>query len=252
MNFEDILLEPEQEQLLIRVVEGSRNTSHEKRQKFLVVQSDQGDLLLHSGIINHNIYHGDVEELGRQNLLAVSSTSQGNLQFDVTPFGFRYYEHLKKKSGELIQQVEFSIIRYIHSSDFDHKYPEAYSRLSQAEKLLWQSDSPEQYTTIGHLCREAIQKFVSHIVTHHKLECIDTNEEHTVARLRVVFEKLGFSKTRAEVFEALIKYFGTVSDLIQRQEHGSKKERELLIWEDARCVVFQTFVIMYEIDRNLN
>jgi hypothetical protein len=49
----------------------------------------------------------------------------------------------------------------------------------------------------------------------------------------------------------LLAYFGTVSDLIQRQEHGAQKEGEGLMWEDARRVVFQTALVMFELDRVL-
>ena len=43
--------------------------------------------------------------------------------------------------------------------------------------------------------------------------------------------------------DALLTYWGTVSDLVQRQEHGAKKEGEPLMWEDARRVVFQTAIV---------
>ena len=46
-------------------------------------------------------------------------------------------------------------------------------------------------------------------------------------------------------------YWGTVSDLVQRQEHGAQREGKQLVWEDARRVVFQTANVMFEIDRSL-
>jgi hypothetical protein len=52
--------------------------------------------------------------------------------------------------------------------------------------------------------------------------------------------------------EALIAYWGTVSDLIQRQEHGSQKEGKELVWEDGRRVVFQTAMVMLEFDKSLS
>jgi hypothetical protein len=51
--------------------------------------------------------------------------------------------------------------------------------------------------------------------------------------------------------EALLAYFGTVSDLVQRQEHGAQREGAPLRWEDARRVVFQTAMVMLELDRAL-
>jgi hypothetical protein len=51
------------------------------------------------------------------------------------------------------------------------------------------------------------------------------------------------------MLKALLAYWGTVNDLVQRQEHGGQKEREPLKWEDGRRVVFQTAVVMFEIAR---
>ena len=62
-------------------------------------------------------------------------------------------------------------------------------------------------------------------------------------------DTLGDSKKA--FLDALIAYWGTLSDLIQRQEHDSQKEGKPLVWEDARAVVFQTLIVMFEIDRNL-
>ena len=42
-----------------------------------------------------------------------------------------------------------------------------------------------------------------------------------------------------------------MNDLIERQEHGAKKEGEELGAEDARQVVFQLLIVMNEIDRAL-
>jgi hypothetical protein len=48
-----------------------------------------------------------------------------------------------------------------------------------------------------------------------------------------------------------VDYWGTVSDLVQRQEHGAQKQGAELTWEDARRVVFQTAIVMYEVSRAL-
>ena len=51
--------------------------------------------------------------------------------------------------------------------------------------------------------------------------------------------------------DALIVYWGTLDDLVQRQEHGAQKEGEALSWEDARRLVFQTINVMVELRRTL-
>jgi hypothetical protein len=45
--------------------------------------------------------------------------------------------------------------------------------------------------------------------------------------------------------------YATVSDLVQRQEHAGQREGEPLVWEDGRRIVFQTAIVMFEIDRSL-
>jgi hypothetical protein len=47
----------------------------------------------------------------------------------------------------------------------------------------------------------------------------------------------------------MLAFWGAVSDLAQRQEHGAQREAEPLGWEDARRLVFLSAVVMYEIDR---
>jgi hypothetical protein len=72
-------------------------------------------------------------------------------------------------------------------------------------------------------------------------------------RLRSVIDSrrsaLG-SKT-LEFLKALVNYWGTVSDLAQRQEHGGQKEGEPLLLDDGLRVVMQTMIVIYEVDSAL-
>jgi hypothetical protein len=54
------------------------------------------------------------------------------------------------------------------------------------------------------------------------------------------------------MLDALVTYWGTVSDLVQRQEHGAAKEGEPIGREDARVTVFQTAMVMFECSRALD
>lgn len=252
-DFNSILLEPEQEELLFSIVEAVRNTPREERQKFVVVRVDSGDFLRHPGMKKgeNKIYYGDVEELERQRLLAIEFKSRGTPNFDVTSLGFRYYEHLKRKKGEAVQRVETTIREYLNSTEFRVKYPEAFAKWSSAEDLLWQTDTQQQLTTIGHLCREALQGFITTLVERYQPSDGNTDKTKTVARLKAVLGAAQLGTTKKAYLEALLAYWGTVNDLIQRQEHGAYKEGEQLVWEDARCVVFQTMITMFEIDKTL-
>jgi len=254
MDFDHILLEPEQCELLEKVVEASRNVPREQRERFLVSQTYGGTSLHHGGLgENNQAFIGDVEALANEGLINLSYASSGTARFDVAPLGYRYYEYLKLQAGNPVEQVEDEIGSYIDAASFRDKYPTAYAKWHEAQKLLWVSESERETTLVGHLCREAMQEFADTLVSLFKLNEVEPEKAHTVSRIRAVLDhrasKLG--KTHKEFLDALLPFWGTVSDLVQRQEHGAQRERDSLKWEDARRVAFQTLIVMYEIDRAL-
>lgn len=254
--FEHIILETVQEELLIKLVEAARNVPITKREKFLVARSSAGDYLLYSGIPDDKskIYFGDIEILADARLLALGYGSKGTPNFDITPLGFKYYEYLKKRLGEPVERIETTIRNYLNAHDFQNKYAKAFEKWSAAEDLLWKTDSQQQSTTIGHLCREAVQEFTDTLINQFQPPNMPDDKSKTLARLKAVLDfksdKLGH--TEEPFLEALLEYWESIINLIQRQEHGAQKEGQELLWEDGRRIVFQTMVIMFEIDRAVN
>jgi hypothetical protein len=118
----------------------------------------------------------------------------------------------------------------------------------RAEELLWRDLDFRSATTIGHLCREALQDFFGDIVMQLGIGEVDPDKSHTVARAKAMLAhvKSELGDTSAAFLDALLVYSGTLSDLVQRQEHGAQREDEDLIWDDARRVVFYTALVMYE------
>lgn len=257
---ESPFLEDEQKELLSKLVEASRNVS--KRTMFLAVTRWElgGDVttkVYHNGLPDGkiDIFKGDLELLADAGLVSPLSEAPGRaLQFYVSPSGSNYYEELKATQGTPLETVESEIHRYLDADHFQQRYPEVYKKWCATETQLWQSESEDQLTTICHLCREAMQAFVTALISQHKPTKVDSDPAHTVSRLKAVLEvhrpKLG--RTGKPFLEAIIAYWRTVSDLIQRQEHGASKEGEPLNWEDGRRVVFQTIIVMFEIDRALS
>lgn len=158
---------------------------------------------------------------------------------------------MMRRRGEPVQRVQVSIREYIQSHAFQSRYRSAYAKWQEAENLLWSDDSDKALTTIGHLLREAMQEFATALVERFRPPNVEADKARTVSRIRAVLnaQKLG-DKVRA-FLDALIIYWGTVSDLVQRQEHGALREGEPLKWIDARRVVFQTAIVMLEIDAAL-
>jgi len=250
------MLEPEQKDLLAILVEAARNVQREQRQKFMFVETFGASTIDHPGLSNGSVeaYKGDIEILARNGLVSLSYGMRGSLSFDVTPEGFKYYEEMKKQAGQPVQKVEQSVKSFLDASRFQQKYSVAYQKWAQAEAMLWTSESESQLTTIGHLCREALQEFASALLIQYQLPNDERDKALTVARLKAVISARAsqLNKSEKEFLDALLAYWGTVSDLIQRQEHGGQKEGEPLVWEDGRRVVFQTAVVMFEVDRSLS
>ncbi len=103
--------------------------------------------------------------------------------------------------------------------------------------------------TIGHLCRKAMQEFASALITKFNPPNVNLDPVKTVARVRAVLEHRAstLGSTEKTFLDALLPYWGTVVNLVQRQEHAGQEEGEPIVWEDGRRVVFQTAVVMFEI-----
>jgi hypothetical protein len=256
-DVDDVPLLPEQEELLKQLVEASRNVPRDQRQKFHCLSGLDGDQILHPGIPDRQlpVYAGDIDTLANEGLLNLMYSHQrGVRSFDVSPMGFRLYEELQHRSGAPAQQIEAELKRYLDSDAFQRSYPQAHRKWAEAAERLWASDSQQQLTTIGHLCREAMQEFATALVSRYQPLGVDANKAHDVARIRAVLDQQAskVGTTLAPFLGALLAYWGAVSDLVQRQEHGAQKEGTPLVWEDGRRAVFQTAIVMFEIDRALS
>lgn len=251
-----IRLDGEQEELLSLLVEADRRMPRDQRAIFDVcgpVTGSSISTIIHRGLSNGRleVFRGDIEILDQQGLLIVSKKDElGNLSFYINPRGFEHYRNIKMKIIEPTQRVESTIKLFLSADRFQKDYPHAFQKWIEAESKLWTSDTPEQFTTIGLLCREAMQEFATKLVERNKPLNADENKAHDVARIKAVLNQranqLGI--TERPFLEALVHYWGTVTDLVQRQVHGNQKGSRPLIWEDGRRIVFQTAVVMFEVD----
>lgn len=250
---DQILLEQEQKDLLVTVVEASRNVPRERREKFLVLETNEDTTVIHPGLPGQTakVYSGDIDVLAQAGLINYNRLFDKLPQFDVSPLGYKYYGDLKQQTDHPVRQVELAITEYLRSERFQQVAAIAYRKWLEAERLLWVSDAQQQLTTIGHLCREAMQEFATALVERYQPPKVNTNKASDVARIRAVLDQQAtvLGTTLKPFLDALLAYWGTVSDLVQRQVHGAQREGLPLVWEDARRVVFQTSVVMSEIDR---
>ncbi len=246
---EGIMLEAEQKELLAILVESTRNVAREKRRPFWVVGCQQGHFLNHPGLVRNDaeVYMGDIETLRDAGLIRCPHSSS----FDVTPLGFEYYRWMKQCVGQPSQTIEAEIRSYLETERFQARCPVAYEKWADAATRLWAVDSEHQLTVIGHLCREAMQEFATAQVEQCHPSEVDEDKAHSVARLGAVLRQVSsqLGKTEKPFLDALLACWRTVSNLVQRQEHGAQRKSEPLVWEDGRRVVFQTAVVMFEFDR---
>jgi hypothetical protein len=252
-------LETEQEELLSTLVEASRRVPREQRESFIAYSGSKypgGWGIMHGGLPGDSIEvpSVDLNMLTQYKFVAVSYRSKDSFNFDVSPYGIAYYEEMKARAGQATQRIEAEVKTYLDADGFRCRYPGAYMKWTDAESKLWGSDSADQLTTIGHLCRESMQEFAKALIEIYKPEKVDPIMAHTKKRIQSVInarsERLG--DTERPFLDALISYWNSIDDLTQRQEHGAQKEGKPLLWEDGRRLVFQTAVVMFEIDRALS
>ena len=251
-----MLLEDEQKDLLIRFVEAHRSTPRDARAGFLAIESMGATeaTFIHTRVPGLQVSgsRADAEILSDAGLLRTSFNSRGAPIFSVRPEGVAYYEELLT-GQEPAKAVESDVRRFLALGEFQKEHSAALRKWEQAATLLWSADSREQLTTIGHLCRECLQEFAQSLAAKHGVDVTKIEPAKTVARIKAVRASRAMENRSADsaFLDALTAYWGTLSDLVQRQEHGALKEGTPLVWEDARRVVFQTCIVMYEVDRAL-
>ena len=175
------------------------------------------------------------------------------MDFAITPDGFDHYEKIQRAKGAGLVRIESEVRRFIAGDELVRRFPEALAKWSQAEARLWGADVEQQLTTIGHECREAVQLFGASFCTlAGAMPSLNPTQTIDNARSGLNALKTRLPKTVHPMLDALLVYWGTVDDLVQRQEHGASKEGAPIGWIDARRVVFQAAMTMYEMSHALD
>jgi hypothetical protein len=241
-------LTQDQEKLLALIVEASRAVPREEFYFFSGM-----DEIQHSGLPEtREVFPSDFQALREGRLIHVQSRGS-DLSFEPTALAFDVYGQIKKRDNEPTQRVESNVRAYFDSERFREVHPQAFQKWAQAEELLWSSDAPSQLTTIGHYVREAMQEFAASLMLKHGIPEVGTDKAKTINRLKLVLDthnnNIGTSEN--ELLEALLRYWCAVEKLTQRQEHGALREKQDLTWGDARRLVFQLMVVMFELEASL-
>ena len=242
-------LEPEQEQLLVEIVEATNNAPRSKQHWHL-----GGEYIGPNGFQGpwgvREVLPDDIHTLDRLGFLKATHLNYvyGN-DYVVTLAGRRYYAALKERATEPVERQEQQVRQFLASDLLRELAPAAYEKWSEAEKLLWAADSEKELTTIGHKVREAMQAFATALVERHRPQEVNPDPTKTLDRVSAVLMlyRPSLGERRTALFDALFGLWRAAVELVQRQEHGGQKENEPLEWQDGRRVVLQAAVVMYEI-----
>jgi hypothetical protein len=248
-------LESEQDELLAILIEASRAVPRDQRHPFLFIEFFGGSKLVHDGMaaIGREMYQpnrSDLDTLYERGLVRLRPSGGSGYSVDVTPEGFRYYEQMQARRGTPMIKAVTAARDYLESESFRRRHERAAAKWEEADRLLWSADSQKADTTIGHLCREAMQLFATDLVDAHKVEA-DPDPQHTNNRVRAVLAARIRSEKRLAWAKALVAYWEAVADLTQRQEHAGVRDKEALVLADSRRLVTQTLMVMYELDHEL-
>jgi len=253
--FDNIILEPEQITLLCSLVESVRSIPRDERTPFFGSHPAGGpkSRIMHPGLPGQNakVYMGDIEALAHAGLLYLRLEGTRGFDFDIAPAGFRFYEVTQTKISAPVERIQMPLKNYLEGDRLRTTYPSAFEKWSKAESKLWESDSAAELSTIGHLCREAMQEFSTTLVNKYQPPNIDNDKSHSIARLKAALTLLdsNIPTTLTPFLNSILSYWGTLSDLVQRQEHSGQREAKPLTWEDGKRVVFHTAVVFSEFDR---
>ena len=145
-EFQRILLDDPQKELLCQLIEAFRSVPKDRRQKFIAVKTlgTPQDWLIHPGFpSNQSVYQGDYEALEREQLVTieVSLSDFRTRNIDITSRGFRYYKYLKGQSQDRGQNITNTMRTYLEMDPFQKRCPEAYQCWFKA-CLLYTSPSP--------------------------------------------------------------------------------------------------------------
>jgi hypothetical protein len=168
----------------------------------------------------------------------------------VTPGGHECYAELQTRGGRPLAHLEQRVLAFVSGDWFASRYGAAQAKWLVAESLLWESDSASSFSTIGHHTREAMIEFADSLATRFTVSA-PVDRSKTVARIKVVIDRLrpDLGDRTSAFLEALIVYWGTVSDLAQRLEHAASHQGHPIVLDDARRVVFQTALVFFELDK---
>jgi hypothetical protein len=128
----------------------------------------------------------DLEMLHRAGLADFQQRGHGSGELSPTPEAFQYYRALCLEAGSAAIRLDDTVRRRLVQTGFEAKFPGAFKKWSEAERVLWTTDSATHGTTVGHLVRESLQVFAGELISLTRTEDADPDPTKSKNRIRSV------------------------------------------------------------------
>lgn len=246
-------LRPQQEELLERLLDAL--AGHGDDPPPILFLETQDGAVLRVGRRELRVSPSNVRELADAQLLRLVPSSPHIATVDVRPAAYTYAATRAQRAGAAPDQVEAEVRRFLEGQAFTRRHPEAAKAWSAAMAALWSATTPGDFDNLGGQSRVAMQQFVGSVIEAYGSPAnMDPDVAKTRNRMRAVIghHRAAIGDTAAELLDALLGYWSAAIESVQQLHKASQLEgRRPLSWEDARRAVFQTGLVMYEIDRTL-
>jgi hypothetical protein len=158
----------------------------------------------------------------------------------------------RQRVGEPPNRIERHVESYVDSPGFRERYPVAFESWQTAFESYCE-DPVRHAQSIARACRKALTSFDEEATRHYELD-VPSDELGRAKRLRaaIAADDAHLAPGMLEFLDALLKYWETTGDLVERHTDGEPVDVDEESTVDViRRMVFHTMLAMYEIDQAL-
>lgn len=195
----------------------------------------------------------DLEALESASLVNLTG-SASVLEVTLTENAAAYLNYLQEQAIDPLKRLVGEFWDYLDSEGFQSRHSQAWRKWQSAASLLWAAGDPSDFGNIGFRSRESMKAFVTDLVDMYDPPEVEPDPEKISDRLHDVLEfrqeQLG---ERSKPFlDALKDYWDKLARRYQLLVHHKTPEAQTLTLNDAKWIVYQTAMVMFEIDRSLS
>ncbi|MPZ68493.1 MAG: hypothetical protein GEU71_03085 [Actinobacteria bacterium] len=230
--------------LLKLLVEAHWNVPPARTQDFLIVQTLEGDFLVHAGLPRGRVSMDGrrIRDLESQGLLVCDETAPGITEMRLESEGFKCYEESQTRLADPAMTIESEVTVYLDGEDFQSRHVRSYGEWSEAQNLLWRTGGIQDYGMISHLCEVAMEQFADEaLVTSGGRD--DGSGRSSLEQMRDILERSDVPEK--SLMLTLLAYWVSVLEAAKSYPH----QLETIAWENVRRLVFNTAFVMFEFDK---